>query len=154
MSHNQPSERLPLNYRDTTGRRPASHTGRGQHRPTTAKSSKTNDPLRPPAGLHPQSQQARRWRDLVNDYAVQLGERIKQEQVRAHLGSLVSLTLKSERLNDRVTKGEEVSVSDLVQLSQHILRLLSELGISAAPGKAETSQSSLKDHIARRARVK
>jgi hypothetical protein len=107
MSYNPTSERLPLNYRDTTGQRPASHTGKGQSRPTTRKAAKTNNPLLLPPGTDRTSPRARRWRDIATFYAAQLGDRIKQEPVRALLISLVSMTLMLERLNDKVARDEQ-----------------------------------------------
>jgi len=134
--------------------RPKSYSGRGERRPQTARAARTNDPLRLPDGMRGMSAQGRRWRDLVGFYAAQLGERIKQEQVRALVSSLVSMTLISERLNDRVTRGEEVDPNHLIQLSQSLLRLLSELGLGAAPHESDAPEPSLRDHITRRARVK
>jgi hypothetical protein len=127
------------------------HSGRGERRPQTARAARTNDPLRLPEGLHGLSPQARRWRDLINAYSAKLGERMKDEHVRVLLGSLVSLTLIAERLNDEVTRGQPVDPNHLIQVSQTIMRLLNELGVSAAP-RAE-SPLNLKAHIAKRVGV-
>lgn len=142
---------LPTGQAET---QPKSYSGRGERRPQTARAARTNDPLRLPDGIHGMSQQGRRWRDLVGFYASQLGERIRQEQVRALVGSLVSMTLVSERLNDRVTRGEDVDPNHIIQLSQSILRLLSELGLGAAPRETDAPEPSLRDHITRRVRAK
>ncbi|MCK1354642.1 hypothetical protein IVB56_27235 [Bradyrhizobium sp. CW7] len=147
MSYNP----LPTSQVETP---PKSYSGKGERRPQTGRAARTNDPLRLPDGMHGMSPQGRRWRDLVGFYTAQLGERSRQEQVRALLGSLISMTLISERLNDRVTRGEDVDPNHLIQLSQSILRLLNELGLNGAPSKPDTEGPSLKDHIARRVGVK
>jgi hypothetical protein len=139
-----------MNHDQTYSEPPGkSRSGRGERRPQTARAARTNDPLRLPEGLHGLSPQARRWRDLVNAYSAKLGERMKDEHVRALLGSLVSLTLIAERSNDEVTRGQPVDPNHVIQVSQTIMRLLNELGINAAP-RAEPPLN-LKAHIAKRA---
>jgi hypothetical protein len=57
------------------------------------KSRTTNDPLALPPGLSGVTAEGRRWLDLVAAYQEQVGARMRQENVRALVGSLVSLTL-------------------------------------------------------------
>ena len=111
------------------------------------RSARTNDPLALPSGVSGLTTEGRRWRDLVRDYGAQLGERMSREDVRALVGSLVSLTLISERLNAEVARGEPVDPNNVIQVSQTIVRLLNELGLRSA---VQQPPPNLTAHIARR----
>jgi hypothetical protein len=78
-------------------------------------------------------------RDLVGAYSAQLGERMQREDVRALVGSLVSLTLISERLQADVANGEQVDPNHVIQVAQTIVRLLKELGVTPAASNASIS---------------
>lgn len=143
---------MPGNPETTTQRPSGDHyCGRGERRPKTGRAARTNDPLRLPDGLHGNSPQARRWRDLLGFYSAQLGDRLCREDVRALLGSLVSLTLLSERLNDDVARGLRVDPTQIIQVSQSVLRLLGELRLQ--PVAAEPPPPDLQAHIADRMRA-
>ena len=120
---------------------------RGVDRSSYNRSARTNDPLALPRGLSGLTAEARRWRDLVRSYSDQLGERMRREDVRVLVGSLVSLSLISERLNDEVARGETVDPNHVIQVAQTIMRLLAELDIKPA---ARDTPPDLKAHIARR----
>ena len=73
---------------------------------------------------------ARRWRDLVSGYAALIGpDRLARPDVRARLSALVSLQLMLEALEAQVARGEAIEHSALVQGSQQLGKLLSELGL-------------------------
>src|SRR4249919_2807461 len=98
-----------------------------------ARAAHTSDPLRLPGAPAGQSVAARRWRDLVRGYAELLGpERVARPDVRARLSALVSLQLMLEGLEAQVARGEAIDHSALVQGSQQLGKLLSELGLETA----------------------
>jgi hypothetical protein len=106
-------------------------SGRGEKRPQTARAKRTNDPFRLPDELHGQSPGARRWRDLVSHYSAQLGaERMKREDVRARVRSLVWLTIEIERLHDERVCDKPVPLHTLLHMTQELRTLIAELGLS------------------------
>jgi hypothetical protein len=98
------------------------YCGRGERRPYTARSARTNDPFRLPDDLHGQSPIARRWRDLAAAYSAQLGERVRREDVRARVRALIWLTLEIERLHDDRICNRPVNLQLLLHMSQETAR--------------------------------
>ena len=97
----------------------------------------TNDPL----ALGPSKNTAlgRRYRDLVSGYAALIGpDRLARPDVRARLSALVSLQLMLEGLEAQVARGEAIDHSALVQGSQQLGKLLSELGLETPPPRDAT----------------
>ena len=109
----------------------------------TTRSKKTNDVLALPPGLNGTTSAGRRWKDLVAAYQEQLGARMQREGVRALVSSLVSLTLINERLNAEVARGEPVDPNHVIQVSQTISKLLSELGLNAKPEPRDATPAPL-----------
>jgi hypothetical protein len=113
---------------------PWPYSGRGEKRPHTAYSARTNSPLEPPDYLRRRDQaaQRRRWVDLCRFYGNKIGAaRLKDEGVRALLLSLISITLQIERLRD-APLAEQAAYSEL-HLGQEQRALLASLGLIEAP---------------------
>jgi hypothetical protein len=102
-----------------------------EQRAATARSRTTNDPLRWPVGLHPQSGVARRWRDLATHYAAQLGpERMAREDVRTRLRSVLWLSVEVDRLQGERLCDRPVPLHSVLHAAQELKALLNELGLS------------------------
>jgi hypothetical protein len=113
---------------------PWPYSGRGEHRPQTARAARTNDPLALPKTLRGrgQSPQGRRWRDLARAYSAQLGpERMQREDVRARLRNLIWLTIELERLHDTAVS-DRPPIHTLLHMTQEQRVLLAELGLCDA----------------------
>lgn len=95
----------------------------------------SRDPLRLPGAPSVTTVEGRRWRDLHLAYARQLGARVGDESVRVLLGALISHTLLLERLQAAVARGDPVEPNNLIQGTQTVMRLLSELGLKAAQSR-------------------
>jgi hypothetical protein len=114
------------------GTAPWPYSGRGQRRPQTARSRRTNSPLELPAALRGkgQSPEGRRWRDLCRFYGSRLGpERLADEATRALLLNLIWLSLELERIRDLPTS-QRPPVHTSLHMSQEQRTLLQQLGLN------------------------
>lgn len=122
-----------------------SYSGRGERRPQTARARRSNAPLELPSGIHGQSPEGRRWRDLATHYSTQLGaEHMKREDVRARVRSVLWLTVELERLQDERLCGKPVATETVLHLTQELRLLLRELGLS---GSTSTTLPSVADYV-------
>lgn len=108
-------------YQTSSGPSDWPFSGRGEKRPQTARAARTNDPLSLPPGVRGQSPRGRRWRDLAAYYSTLLGaERMKQEEVRTRVRSVLWLTVEVERLQDQRIGDKTVSLQTLLQLQKEL----------------------------------
>jgi hypothetical protein len=115
-----------------TLRRPAVKPSRPS-RPRTLRSATTNDPLRLPSGLDSHSSEGRRWRDLADAYAAQLGpERMKYDIVQTQLRSLLWLSIELERLQAERLADKNVPLHTVLHATQEVRALIAALGLSEA----------------------
>jgi hypothetical protein len=115
------------------------YSGRGERRPQTARAARSNDPLALPEALRGrgQSPEGRRWRDLAAHYSAQLGsQRMKREEVRARVRSLIWLTIEIERLHD-IRVCDRPPIHTLLHMVQEQRVLIAELGLSDATRSSE-----------------
>ena len=87
----------------------------------------SNDPLA--NGPSRNTARGRRYKDLVTGYVAILSERVERPDVRARLSAIVSIQLYLEELEIKVSRGEEVDHSQLVQSSHALTKLLDECSI-------------------------
>jgi len=85
-------------------------------------------------GIDGRTPHARRFRDLITTYAVDMGGLDNISSLRLNLlRRLAAQTVLAERMEGRVINGEEVNVADLCLVSSTILRLCSRLGLDRIP---------------------
>src|SRR5262245_23857775 len=81
-------------------------------------------------GLKGTSSAARRFRDLVNAFAADMGGFDRCSEIKLNLlRRLASVVVQSEMLEARMINGEEVAIPDLCQLASTAMRLSSRVGI-------------------------
>jgi hypothetical protein len=101
-----------------------------------------------PAKLDLTTSRGRRWRDLVMMWAAQLGEeKMRDETIKARLGSLVLITLRLEDLQEESVCGPSPRDSyELIHLAQEQRSILRELGLSTGAVDGST-QSDLHAYL-------
>ena len=124
------------------------YSGRGQQRPQTARSRRTNSPLELPEALRGKGQtsEGRRWRDLCRFYGSRLGpERLADEATRACLLNLIWVSLELERIRDAPAP-QRPPVHNLLHMSQEQRVLLQQLGLSQLT-RNNGDADDLRDHL-------
>ena len=82
-----------------------------------------------PAGLS--RQDARRYRDLIHEYAGRVGaERMKYEDTQARVPAVVWLTVELERLQGERLCDRPVPLHTVLHMTQELRTLLQELDLS------------------------
>jgi hypothetical protein len=77
---------------------------------------------------------ARRFRDLVNKYLLDMGGVDICSEIRIGLARrLAAATVRSEQLEARMVDGEHIDVATLSQLASTIIRLSARLGLDRVP---------------------
>lgn len=97
-------------------------------------------------GVDGRSSPARRFRDLIQSFARDLGgfSRLTEAE-RALVRQAASLTLRAEQLQAAVVRGEPVDADTLIRLSGEARRLLSSIP------KREAPKPALQDYLAGKA---
>jgi hypothetical protein len=102
-----------------------------------------------PGGVHPQSSEARRFRDVLADLTAELGADPtagEELQIRA----IATLTLQLERMQADVLRGQATDAEQLTRCSNALARSLAALRRSRAARPATTGQEALAQHLARK----
>jgi hypothetical protein len=93
------------------------------------RAARTNNPMALPAGLS--RQDARRYRDLIHEYAGQVGaERMKYEDTQARVPAVVWLTVELERLQGERLCDRPVPLHTVLHMTQELRTLLQELELN------------------------
>jgi hypothetical protein len=84
--------------------------------------------------LDGRSSSARRFRDLVNAFAVDMGGLEQCSEIKINLlRRLAAVVVQSEKLEARMVDGEAIDISTLCQLASTAMRLSSRLGLERVP---------------------
>jgi hypothetical protein len=111
-------------------------------RPLTARSRVTNG-KRTIEGIDGRSAGARRFRDLMESFASDLGGlRSLNEAERSLIKQAASVTIRAEQLQAAIVRGEAVNPDELIRLSNTSRRLLASIRRRAAP------KTTLSDYLA------
>ena len=95
--------------------------------------------------LDGRSSAARRFRDLVSGYLVDMGGADQCSDIKLGLlRRLAAVTVQSELIEARMINGEAVDIGTLCTLASSALRLSSRLGVERVPREV----SSLSDYLA------
>jgi hypothetical protein len=113
-------------------------------RPLTARSRVTNG-KRTIEGIDGRSAGARRFRDLMESFASDLGGlRNLNEAERSLIKQAASVTIRAEQLQAAIVRGDDVNPDELIRLSNTSRRLLASIRRRVVP------KPTLADHLAKR----
>lgn len=104
----------------------------------TARSAVANGTRLFVEGLDGRTALARRYRDLVFEFAADLGDRPSEAQ-RQLIRRAASLSVWCEAVEVRLANGEEVDIGKLTTASNALRRILSDLGIERRGARTDTS---------------
>jgi hypothetical protein len=105
------------------------------------------------SGIDGRSPQARRYRDLVADFADELGgqDRLTQAQL-AVVRQAAGVTVQCEAMQTDIVNGKSVDAEQLVRVSNLLARLLGQLGIGKTAAPETKPKRTLRDKLAERGR--
>jgi hypothetical protein len=120
------------------------HRSDGIERSLTNRSRVTNG-TRLLEGIDGRTPSARRFRDLIDSFASDLGGMQQlSEAERALVKQAASVTIRAEQLQAGIVRGDAVDPDELIRLSNTSRRLLASIRRRAAP------KPTLADHLAKR----
>lgn len=89
------------------------------------------------AGIDGRSATARRYRDLVRDYATELGgDDLLTEPMRAMVRQAAAVTVEAEKMQSAIVRGEAVDTEQMVRVTNTLARLMNVLKAKAKATKA------------------